>query len=86
MRDRSGSGVVQGGLSRNYDAVELPGGFPCGDYLRAGAVAARTPVIKDVVPYAGNGGFVTGFCNGAKIPSESGPVPGVLVWMAAKSP
>jgi phosphoribosylformylglycinamidine synthase len=66
------------GLSRPYDAVILPGGFSYGDYLRAGAIAARTPVMKDVIAHAQKGGLVLGICNGAQILAESGLVPGVF--------
>jgi len=66
------------GLSRPYDAVILPGGFSYGDYLRAGAIAARTPVMKDVIAHAEKGRLVLGICNGAQILAESGLVPGVF--------
>lgn len=65
-------------LSRPYDAVILPGGFSYGDYLRAGAIAARTPVMKEVTAHAEKGGLVLGICNGAQILAESGLVPGVF--------
>jgi phosphoribosylformylglycinamidine synthase subunit PurQ / glutaminase len=66
------------GLSRPYDAVILPGGFSYGDYLRAGAIAARTPVMKEVIAHAKQGRLVLGICNGAQILAESGLVPGVF--------
>jgi phosphoribosylformylglycinamidine synthase subunit PurQ / glutaminase len=66
------------GLSRPYDAVILPGGFSYGDYLRAGAIAARTPVMNDVIAHAKRGHLVLGICNGAQILAESGLVPGVF--------
>jgi len=66
------------GLSRPYDAVILPGGFSYGDYLRAGAIAARTPVMNDVIAHAERGSLVLGICNGAQILAESGLVPGVF--------
>jgi phosphoribosylformylglycinamidine synthase subunit PurQ / glutaminase len=66
------------GLSRPYDAVILPGGFSYGDYLRAGAIAARTPVMNDVISHANQGRLVLGICNGAQILAESGLVPGVF--------
>lgn len=66
-------------LVRAYDAVVLPGGFSYGDYLRAGAIAARTPVVmEDVTRHAAGGGLVLGICNGAQILAESGLVPGVF--------
>jgi len=66
------------GLTHPYDAVILPGGFSYGDYLRAGAIAARTPVMKEVIAHAEKGGLVLGICNGAQILAESGLVPGVF--------
>lgn len=65
-------------LSCSYDAVVLPGGFSYGDYLRAGAIAARTPIMADVIRHAMLGGLVLGICNGAQILAESGLVPGVF--------
>ncbi|WP_292516869.1 phosphoribosylformylglycinamidine synthase I [Methanoculleus sp.] len=66
------------GLSRSYDAVVLPGGFSYGDYLRAGAIAARTPVMTEIVRHANEGGLVLGICNGAQIGSEAGLIPGTF--------
>lgn len=63
---------------RPYDAVVLPGGFSYGDYLRAGAIAARTPIMAEVVRHAKDGGLVLGICNGAQIGSEAGLVPGTF--------
>jgi phosphoribosylformylglycinamidine synthase I len=65
-------------LDDSYDAVILPGGFSYGDYLRAGAIAARTPVMTDVVRHAENGKLVLGICNGAQILDESGLIPGMF--------
>jgi phosphoribosylformylglycinamidine synthase len=66
------------GLPRPYDAVIIPGGFSYGDYLRAGAIAARTPVMQEIVAHARGGKLVLGICNGAQILAESGLVPGVF--------
>ena len=66
------------GLTRSCDAVVLPGGFSYGDYLRAGAIAARTAIMADVVRHAKSGGLVLGICNGAQIASEAGLVPGTF--------
>jgi phosphoribosylformylglycinamidine synthase len=66
------------GLKRSYDAVILPGGFSYGDYLRAGAIAARTPIMNQVKDHAEKGGLVLGICNGAQICAESGLIPGVF--------
>ena len=66
------------GLGRSYDAVVIPGGFSYGDYLRAGAIAARTPVMAEILRHAKDGGLVLGICNGAQIAAESGLVPGTF--------
>jgi len=66
------------GLGRTYDAVVIPGGFSYGDYLRAGAIAARTPVMEEILRHAKDGGLVLGICNGAQIGAESGLVPGTF--------
>lgn len=65
-------------LGEKYDAIILPGGFSYGDYLRAGGIAARTPIMQEVVSLAGKGKLVLGICNGAQILAESGLVPGVF--------
>ena len=62
-----------------FDVVMLPGGFSYGDYLRAGAIARMSPVMEDVVAYAGRGGPVLGICNGFQILCEAGLLPGALV-------
>jgi phosphoribosylformylglycinamidine synthase len=61
-----------------FDLVVVPGGFSYGDYLRAGAMAARSQSLKLVREYAGNGGLVLGICNGFQILCESGLLPGAL--------
>ncbi len=66
------------GLNRQYDAIVLPGGFSYGDYLRAGAIAARTPVMDRIRAHAREGGLVLGICNGAQILAESGLIPGMF--------
>ncbi|WP_421908867.1 phosphoribosylformylglycinamidine synthase subunit PurQ [Methanolacinia petrolearia] len=66
------------GLARKYDAILIPGGFSYGDYLRAGAIATRTPIMKDVIRHADAGGLVIGICNGAQISAESRLFPGVF--------
>jgi phosphoribosylformylglycinamidine synthase len=62
-----------------FDAVMLPGGFSYGDYLRAGAIARMSPVMEDVVAYAGTGRPVLGICNGFQVLCEAGLLPGALV-------
>ena len=61
------------------DVVILPGGFSYGDYLRCGAIARFSPVMKDVVRFANNGGLVIGICNGFQVLTEAGLLPGVLL-------
>lgn len=61
------------------DAILLPGGFSYGDYLRAGAIARFSPVMKSVRRFADGGGLVTGICNGFQILVEAGLLPGVLM-------
>jgi phosphoribosylformylglycinamidine synthase len=60
------------------DAVVVPGGFSYGDYLRAGAIAARAPIMDEVVTAAGRGLPVLGICNGFQILCEAGLLPGAL--------
>lgn len=60
------------------DAILLPGGFSYGDYLRTGAIARFSPVMRAVEKFARGGGFVLGVCNGFQILSEAGLLPGVL--------
>ena len=61
------------------DAVILPGGFAYGDYLRAGALAARSPVMGAVRAFAAAGGPVLGICNGFQVLVEAGLLPGALL-------
>jgi len=67
------------GLPDNIDAVVLPGGFSYGDRLRAGVIAANSPVIDDVKKLANKGIPVLGVCNGFQILVESNLLPGVLL-------
>lgn len=62
-----------------YDLLVLPGGFSYGDYLRCGAIAKFSPVMKEVVSLAGKGTKVIGICNGFQILTESGLLPGALM-------
>jgi phosphoribosylformylglycinamidine synthase subunit PurQ / glutaminase len=59
-------------------AVVLPGGFSYGDYLRCGAIARFSPIMRAVAEFAGNGGLVLGICNGFQILTEAGLLPGAL--------
>jgi phosphoribosylformylglycinamidine synthase I len=63
---------------KDVDAVVLPGGFSYGDYLRAGAIAARAPLMREVVDRAHQGLPVLGICNGFQVLCEAGLLPGAL--------
>ncbi len=65
-------------LPTNIDLVVIPGGFSYGDYLRAGAIAKFSPIIRAVVEYADSGGRVLGICNGFQILTEIGLLEGAL--------
>jgi phosphoribosylformylglycinamidine synthase subunit PurQ / glutaminase len=62
-----------------YDAIILPGGFSYGDYLRTGAIARFSPVMKSIKEFARDGGLVIGICNGFQILCEAGLLPGALL-------
>ncbi len=66
-------------LPQGTDLIVLPGGFAYGDYLRCGAIAARSPIMDAVRAHAAQGGRVLGICNGFQILCESGLLPGVLM-------
>jgi phosphoribosylformylglycinamidine synthase I len=66
-------------LPAGTDLVVVPGGFSYGDYLRCGAIAARSPIMTAVREFAAKGGIVLGVCNGFQILCESGLLPGVLM-------
>jgi len=61
------------------DAIILPGGFSYGDYLRTGAIARFSPVMKSVEKFANSGGLVLGICNGFQILLEAGLLPGAMM-------
>ena len=64
---------------RDYDAIVLPGGFAYGDYLRCGAIARFSPIMRAVVSDARAGKLVLGTCNGFQVLCEAGLLPGALV-------
>ncbi len=66
-------------LPSGTDLVVLPGGFSYGDYLRCGAIAARSPIMDAVRSHARRGGLVLAICNGFQIACEAGLLPGVLM-------
>ena len=61
------------------DAIVLPGGFSYGDYLRTGAIARFSPIMRAVSAFARDGGLVIGICNGFQILLESGLLPGAML-------
>ena len=63
---------------KNPDLVVLPGGFSYGDYLRSGAIARFSPIMKEVIEYANKGGYVLGICNGFQVLLESHLLPGAM--------
>ena len=65
------------------DLIVLPGGFSYGDYLRCGAIAAQSPIMRDVVAKADAGTRVLGICNGFQVLTEAGLLPGVLMQNAS---
>jgi len=66
-------------LPDELDFIALPGGFSYGDYLRAGAMAAKSPIMRSVIEAANRGVPVLGVCNGFQVLCESGLLPGVLM-------
>jgi phosphoribosylformylglycinamidine synthase I len=66
-------------LPAGTDLVVLPGGFSYGDYLRCGAMAAQSPIMREVAAFALGGGHVLGICNGFQILCETGLLPGALL-------
>jgi phosphoribosylformylglycinamidine synthase len=72
-------------LPDRLDFIALPGGFSYGDYLRSGAMAARSPIMQAVVSAAGRGVPVLGVCNGFQILTESGLLPGALMRNAGQN-
>jgi phosphoribosylformylglycinamidine synthase subunit PurQ / glutaminase len=67
------------GLPAGLDLVAIPGGFSFGDYLRCGAIAARSPIMRAVADFAAAGGHVLGVCNGFQVLIETGLLPGALM-------
>jgi len=66
-------------LPSGLDVIGIPGGFSFGDYLRCGAIAARSPICRAVVDFAHRGGHVLGICNGFQVLTETGLLPGALM-------
>ena len=66
-------------LPQGIDVVGVPGGFSYGDYLRCGAIAARSPISRALIAHADRGGYVFAPCNGFQILTEAGMLPGALL-------
>ncbi|SNX69342.1 phosphoribosylformylglycinamidine synthase subunit I [Cereibacter ovatus] len=66
-------------LPAGVDVVGVPGGFSFGDYLRCGAIAARSPIAGAMIRHAERGGYVLGICNGFQVLTETGLLPGALM-------
>ena len=64
---------------QEVDFIILPGGFSYGDYLRSGAIAKFSPIMKEIIGFANAGGYVMGICNGFQILTECGLLPGALL-------
>jgi phosphoribosylformylglycinamidine synthase len=84
LRDISGKAPAmvwhrESELPEGLDLIALPGGFSYGDYLRSGAMAARSPVMQAVVKAADRGVAVLGVCNGFQVLTEAGLLPGALM-------
>jgi phosphoribosylformylglycinamidine synthase I len=84
LREVSGSDPImlwhgETELPEGIDLVAVPGGFSYGDYLRSGAMAARSPVMRAVADAAGRGVSVLGVCNGFQVLTEAGLLPGALM-------
>lgn len=63
----------------DVDLVMVPGGFSYGDYLRSGAVAAKSPIMREVIEHAKKGRYVLGVCNGFQVLTEAGLLDGILL-------
>ena len=72
-------------LPDRLDFIALPGGFSYGDYLRSGAMAAKSPIMRSVIEAAGRGVPVLGVCNGFQVLTEAGLLPGALLRNAGQT-
>lgn len=70
-------------LPEGVDVVAVPGGFSFGDYLRCGAIAAQSPISRELKAHVDRGGYALGVCNGFQVLTETGILPGALVQNAS---
>jgi len=70
-------------LPDSVDIVGIPGGFSFGDYLRCGAIAAQSPICRELADHVARGGYALGVCNGFQVLTETGILPGALVQNAS---
>lgn len=68
-------------LPDGVDIVGVPGGFSFGDYLRCGAIAANSPICREIVSHTEKGGYAVGICNGFQVLTETGILPGACCAM-----
>ena len=66
-------------LPKNIDIIFLPGGFSYGDYLRPGAIAAKSPILNSIISFGKAGGYIVGICNGFQVLLESDLLTGALL-------
>ena len=66
-------------LPKNLDIIFIPGGFSFGDYLRCGAIAANSPIMRSILDFAHKGGYIVGICNGFQVLTEAGLLKGTLL-------
>jgi phosphoribosylformylglycinamidine synthase I len=66
-------------IPKDIDCIVLPGGFSYGDYLRCGAIARFSPIMREVIAFANKGGYVLGICNGFQTLTEAQLLPGTLL-------
>lgn len=66
-------------IPNNIDLIGLPGGFSYGDYLRSGAMSARSPIMQEIKEFADKGKHIIGICNGFQVLTETGLLPGTLM-------
>ena len=66
-------------ISNDFDIIAIPGGFSYGDYLRCGAIAAKSALLSEIANFAAKGKYILGVCNGFQILTEANLLPGTLI-------